>query len=93
MLLNHSILFARAGFSDEKRATNLLPVPTQKGEPTKNAKQEDNANHVNRNYKDTLFRALFAEKKHLLSLYNAVNGQTIPTRMTWKSIRWIMSSI
>mgnify|MGYP000394016154 CR=1 FL=1 len=40
----------------------------------KNAKQEDNANHVNRNYKDTLFRALFAEKKHLLSLYNAVNG-------------------
>ena len=74
MLLNHSILFARAGFSDEKRATNLLPVPTQKGEPTKNAKQEDNANHVNRNYKDTLFRALFAEKKHLLSLYNAVNG-------------------
>ena len=40
----------------------------------KHAKQEDNANHVNRNYKDTLFRALFAEKKHLLSLYNAVNG-------------------
>ena len=40
----------------------------------KNVKQKDNANHVNRNYKDTLFRALFAEKKHLLSLYNAVNG-------------------
>ena len=74
MLLNHSILFARAGFSDEKRTANLLPVPTQKGEPMKHAKQEDNASHVNRNYKDTLFRALFAEKKHLLSLYNAVNG-------------------
>ena len=31
-------------------------------------------NYVNRKYKDTLFRALFSERKHLLSLYNAVNG-------------------
>ena len=30
-------------------------------------------NYVNRKYKDTLFRALFSERKHLLSLYNAVN--------------------
>ena len=30
-------------------------------------------NYVNRKYKDTLFRALFSEGKHLLSLYNAVN--------------------
>ena len=27
-------------------------------------------NYVNRKYKDTLFRALFSERKHLLSLYN-----------------------
>ena len=29
---------------------------------------------VKRNYKDTLFRRIFRDKKHLLSLYNAVNG-------------------
>ena len=28
---------------------------------------------VNRNYKDTVFRMLFSDKKNLLSLYNAVN--------------------
>ena len=30
--------------------------------------------HVNRKYKDRLFRFLFKEKKDLLDLYNAVNG-------------------
>lgn len=30
--------------------------------------------HVNRKYKDTLFRMLFKDKENLLSLYNAVNG-------------------
>ena len=30
---------------------------------------------VNRKYKDTVFRMLFSEKKHLLSLYNAVTGK------------------
>ena len=29
--------------------------------------------HVQRNYKDTMFRMLFKEKENLLSLYNAVN--------------------
>lgn len=29
---------------------------------------------VKRNYKDTVFRMLFREKKNLLSLYNALNG-------------------
>lgn len=29
---------------------------------------------VNKNYKDTVFRMIFKEKKELLSLYNAVNG-------------------
>lgn len=30
---------------------------------------------VNRNYKDTVFRMLFREKKELLGLYNAVSGR------------------
>ena len=29
---------------------------------------------INRNYKDTVFRMLFRDKKSLLSLYNALNG-------------------
>ena len=28
----------------------------------------------NRNYKDTVFRMLFSDRKNLLSLYNAVSG-------------------
>ena len=28
---------------------------------------------ANRNYKDTVFRKLFSERKNLLSLYNAIN--------------------
>ena len=31
---------------------------------------------VNRNYKDTVFRMLFSDKKNLLSLYNAVNERS-----------------
>ena len=31
---------------------------------------------VNRNYKDTVFRMLFSDRKNLLSLYNAVNQRT-----------------
>lgn len=30
---------------------------------------------ANRNYKDTVFRMLFSDKKNLLSLYNAVNSR------------------
>ncbi len=35
-----------------------------------------NEQNVQRNYKDTVFRMLFNDKKNLLSLYNAVNGTT-----------------
>ena len=31
---------------------------------------------ANRNYKDTVFRMLFSDKKNLLSLYNAVSGKS-----------------
>ncbi len=29
---------------------------------------------ANRNYKDTVFRMLFSDRKNLLSLYNAISG-------------------
>ena len=29
---------------------------------------------ANRNYKDTVFRKLFSDRRNLLSLYNAING-------------------
>ena len=29
---------------------------------------------TNRNYKDTVFRMLFSDRKNLLSLYNAISG-------------------
>ena len=32
---------------------------------------------ANRNYKDTVFRMLFSDKKNLLSLYNAVNSRDL----------------
>ena len=32
------------------------------------------AQKINRSYKDSLFRFVFAEKKNLLELYNAING-------------------
>ena len=31
---------------------------------------------ANRKYKDTVFRILFSDKEHLLSLYNVVSGKT-----------------
>ena len=37
-------------------------------------KKEETLTTVNRNYKDTVFRMIFREKKELLSLYNAVNN-------------------
>ena len=35
---------------------------------------------TNRNYKDTIFRMLFSDRKNLLSLYNAVNQRIIKSR-------------
>ena len=39
-----------------------------------NVTNEENTRNVVRNYKDSVFRMLFREKKELLVLYNAVNG-------------------
>ena len=36
---------------------------------------------VNRNYKDTVFRMLFSDRKNLLSLYNAVSGSHYPEKL------------
>ena len=41
----------------------------------KNMRDTNNVT-ANRNYKDTVFRMLFSDKKNLLSLYNAVNGRS-----------------
>lgn len=43
---------------------------------TDNKRQElpQNAGMPQRNYKDTVFRLLFNDRKKLLSLFNAVNG-------------------
>lgn len=35
---------------------------------------ENNKVSVNKKYKDTVFRMLFKDKKHLLELYNGING-------------------
>lgn len=40
----------------------------------KNAQKVKPNPTVSRNYKDTIFRKLFSDKKNLLSLYNAING-------------------
>ena len=37
-----------------------------------------------RNYKDSLFRAIFKDKKNLLSLYNAISDQQLTD---WRLIR------
>lgn len=36
--------------------------------------KKDSMQYVNREHKDTVFRRLFQEKKHLLELYNGLNG-------------------
>ena len=53
----------------------LLPMRKKRKKAIlKNPKQtESSGSHVNRKYKDTLFRMIFRDKKNLLSLYNALN--------------------
>ena len=38
------------------------------------AKRKNKKVTANRNYKDTVFRKLFSDRRNLLSLYNAING-------------------
>ena len=45
---------------------------------------------ANRNYKDTVFRMLFSDRKNLLSLYNAVSGSHYDDPENWKSSHWKM---
>ena len=51
----------------------------EKKKKTRNEKRVQQNGNVNvksvmRNYKDTLFRMIFRDKKELLTLYTAVNG-------------------
>ena len=48
---------------------------------------------LNREYKDSLFRLIFSEKKDLLDLYNALNGTSYSDPKNWKSIHWRMQFI
>ena len=43
---------------------------------------------THRNYKDTVFRMLFSDRKNLLSLYNAVSGAHYedPELSPWKML-------
>ena len=45
---------------------------------------------THRNYKDTVFRMLFSDRKNLLSLYNAVSGAHYEDPECWKSSPWKM---
>ena len=49
-------------------------------------------NPVTRNYKDSLFRMIFREKKELLSLYNAINGSSYddPDRLVITTIENVL---
>ena len=51
-----------------KRRGKKLNAAVKKAERRQGAR-------ANRNYKDTVFRMLFREKKHLLGLYNAIGGR------------------
>lgn len=48
--------------------------PVQEGGFMKKKHQKKSRPSVTRNYKDTVFRKLFEDKRELLSLYNAVSG-------------------
>lgn len=56
----------------KKRTPQTQKVP--QAQPPKRARQQKQLRKLKRTYKDSMFRAIFKEKKNLLSLYNAVNG-------------------
>ena len=45
------------------------------------AKRKNKKVTANRNYKDTVFRKLFSDRRNLLSLYNAINGTAYTDEM------------
>lgn len=57
----------------EKKRQKQAGTKLYEQKPPK-GKQKENQ-QVERQYKDTIFRMLFREKKHLLELYNAVSGK------------------
>lgn len=63
-------------FLPEKGGNVPMGEPKEKTvtETTVRKKERNERTHTDRNYKDTVFRMLFREKRELLSLFNAVNG-------------------
>ena len=57
----------------ETHITATKPNKSKKPQRKRKKKADIRTNRINRNYKDSLFRLLFAEKEGALELYNALN--------------------
>ncbi len=97
MLFNQTNQFKKQEFQTVKKesidrmAGTFLYAPAKKKEVLPVAKKEQPT--ANRNYKDTVFRMLFSDRKNLLSLYNAVMVLIMMIRKNWKSSHWKMPFI
>ena len=68
-------IFAIINDEVEKNMSDIMTLGTNTNTETS---QLDVAGITNRQYKDTLFRALFKDKKRLIELYNAIAGVNYP---------------
>ena len=89
VLFNETVRKKREMASDRERLRYCLESPARKEEEKPMAKKKRsgmryklktkqvkvNRVRAKRNYKDTVFRMLFSDKKNLLDLYNAVSGK------------------
>ena len=72
-MLSYQLPFSQSRISRGKESIRISERNMYSSDLLLTQKKGDLMNYVNRKYKDTLFRLLFSERKHLLSLYNAVN--------------------
>ncbi len=72
------VVILRYGHRSPVRKEEEEPMAKKKRMRYKLKTKQVKVNRVraNRKYKDTVFRILFLDKEHLLSLYNAVSGKT-----------------
>ena len=72
------VVTLRYGHKSPVRKEEEEPMAKKKRMRYKLKTKQVKVNRVraNRKYKDTVFRILFSDKEHLLSLYNAVSGKT-----------------
>ena len=67
---------------------NMAATGTSVEKQVQTALVASTAAPVNRTYKSTLFIMLFQDKNNLLELYNAVSGNIILIRDSWRSTPW-----